>query len=303
MASPKLKQGLLFRRSWHETLVLAAVGALTASLVWVAAGGAAPAPRVTVAAIDPALTAGRGADLGFVEQEAENADTNGQVLPFSTAAYTLAAEASGRQAVKLSAPGQYVEFTLTRPANAITLRYSIPDAAGGGGIDAPLTLTLNGKRGSTLTLTSKYSYLYNQYPFSNDRNAGLLHPDWWVAECGCVPGSLTFPTPFRPMHFYDEQRVPLGKTYQPGAVVRLTVPADTNAAWTVIDLADFQNVADPAPQPPGSVSVTEFGADRHGVRDSADAFDSAIQAAKLAHKTVYIPAGTFQVKRHIVVDN
>src|SRR5258708_783239 len=105
------------------------------------------------------------------------------------------------------------------------------------------------------------------------------------------------------MPFYDEQRVPLGKTYRPGAVVRLTVPAGTNAAWTVIDLADFQNVADPAPQPPGSVSVTEFGADRKGVRDSADAFDSAIQAAKLAHKTVYIPAGTFRLNRHIVVDD
>jgi hypothetical protein len=105
------------------------------------------------------------------------------------------------------------------------------------------------------------------------------------------------------MHFYDEQRVLLGRTYQAGAVVRLAVPADTNAAWTVIDLADFQNVAGPAPQPPNSVSVTDFGADKHGIRDSADAFDRAIQAAKLAHKTVYIPAGTFQVNRHIVVDD
>jgi len=314
MASPKLEQGLRRTRRWHQKLALAALGTLTVSMVWVAAGGAAAvtvhsAPRVTVAAIDPALTAGRGADLGIVEQEAENADTNGTVLSFDTNAYTLAAEASGRRAVQL-APGQYVAFTLTQPANAVTIRFAIPDAPNGGGIDAPLTVGvdhngdgLGNTHPQTVTLTSKYSDLYNQYPFSNDPNAGLLHPDWWVTECSCVPGSLTFPTPFRPMHFYDEQRMLLGKTYQPGAVVRLTVPADTNAAWTVIDLADFQNVADPAPQPPGSVSVTEFGADRHGVRDSADAFDSAIQAAKLAHKTVYIPAGTFQVNRHIVVDN
>jgi polygalacturonase len=51
------------------------------------------------------------------------------------------------------------------------------------------------------------------------------------------------------------------------------------------------------------VSVTEFGADKRGIRDSADAFDRAIAAAKAAHKTVYIPAGTFQVNRHIVVDD
>ena len=162
----------------------------------------------------------------------------------------------------------------------------LDEATGGGGIDAPLTVSvdqngdaLGNTHPQTVTLTSKYSDLYNQYPFSNDPNAGLLHPDWWVTECACVPGSQTFPTPFRPMHFYDEQRVPLGRTYQPGAVVRLTVPADTNAAWTVIDLADFQNVAAPMPQPPGSVSVTDFGADRKGVRDSADAFDRAIQSA------------------------
>jgi hypothetical protein len=285
---------------------------LSASLVWAVAGGAGALSvhsfaRATVAAIDPALTAGRGAALGFSEQEAENAATNGAVLPFSTAAYTLAAEASGRQAVELTAPGQYVEFTLTQPANAITLRYAIPDAPAGGGIDAPLTLTLNGKRSSTLTLTSKYSYLYNQYPFTNDPNAGLLHPDWWVTECGCVPASITptptFPTPFRPMHFYDEQRVLLDRVYGVGDTIRLTVPAGTNAAWTVIDLMDFQKVAPPVQSVPHSVSVLDFGADPTGRVESANAFDAAIAAAKSAGETVFIPAGTYQVNRHIVVDN
>jgi hypothetical protein len=308
MASPKLEQGRRLTRPWHQKLVVAALGTLTASLVWAAAGGAAQsAPRSTVAAIDPALTAGRGADLGVIEQEAENADTNGTVLPFDTRAYTLAAEASGRQAVKLTAPGQYVEFTLTRPANAITLRYSIPDAASGGGIDAPLTLTLNGKRSSTLTLTSKYSWLYNQYSFSNDPNAGLLHPDWWVTECGCQPAYTTpvptFPTPFRPMHFYDEQRVLLDHVYGVGDTVRVTVPASTNAAWTIIDLMDFEKVAPPTQSVPHSVSVLDFGADPTGNVESSNAFDAAIAAAKTAHKTVFVPAGTYQVNRHIVVDD
>jgi hypothetical protein len=105
------------------------------------------------------------------------------------------------------------------------------------------------------------------------------------------------------MHFYDEQRVLLGRTYEAGAVVRLTVPADSNAPWTIIDLADFQNVAGPAEEPDNSVSVAEFGADRTGIRDSADAFDAAIQAARASGESVYIPAGMFQVNRHIIVDN
>jgi Pectate lyase superfamily protein len=292
-------------------LASAVVAALAPSVSGGASAGQAQAsPRTTVAAIDPSLVANRGAQLGIVEQEAENAATNGTILPFDTLAYTLSGEASGRSAVKL-APGQYVDFTLTRPANAMTIRYAIPDAPTGGGIDAPLTVSVgrNGHRNTrpqTITLTSKYSYLYNQYPFTNDPSAGLLHPDWWITECSCVPAfttpTPTVPIPFRPMHFYDEQRVLLHNSYRSGEVVRLTVPADSNAPWTVIDLGDFQNVAGPAPQPEESVSVTDFGADPQGIRDSADAFDLAIQAAKAAEKTVYIPAGTFQVNRHIIVD-
>jgi hypothetical protein len=314
MASPKLEQGSRFTRPWHQKLVLAALGTLTVSLVWVAAGGAGDltarsAARATVVAIDPALTAGRGADLGIVEQEAENADTNGTVIGFDAHAYTLAAEASGREAVKLTDPGQYVQFTLTRPANALTIRYSIPDAPSGGGIDAPVTLTINGQPESrrTVMLTSKYSWLYNQYPFSNDPNAGPLHADWWVTECGCVPAATTptptFTTPFRPMHFYDEQRVLLDHVYNAGDTIRLTVPQGRNADWTVIDLVDFQQVAPPVQSAPNSVSVRDFKADPRGHVDSSDAFDAAIAAAKAAHKAVFIPAGTYQVNRHIVVDD
>ena len=294
-------------------LAAAALAALASTASGVASAATQASPRATVAAIDPSLVAGRGAQLGIVEQEAENAATTGTVLPFDTSAYTLSGEASGRQAVQL-APGQSVAFTLTQPANAMTLRYSIPDAPTGGGIDAPLTVSVDrhgDARGSThpqtIALTSRYAYLYNLYPFTNDPSAGVLHPDWWIAECSCVPAATT-PTPtvsipFRPMHFYDEQRVRLGRTYQAGDVVRLTVPATTNAAWTVIDLADFQNVAGPAGRPRNSISVGDFGADATGVRDSARAFDLAIALAKALHRTVFIPAGTFQVNRHILVDH
>jgi Alpha-1,3-glucanase catalytic domain D1/Alpha-1,3-glucanase catalytic domain D2 len=283
----------------------AALGAV--AVCSASAGNSATAtPRETVAAIDPALVAGRGASLGMVEQEAENATTNGTVLAFDTSAYTLAGEASGRRAVKLL-PGQYVEFTLTRPANALTIRYSIPDAPNGGGIDAPLTLTTNGKLSRTLTLTSRYAWLYNQYPFSNDPDADLLHPDWWVTECACVPAftspTPTFPKPFRPMHFYDEQRVLLDQGYKAGDTIRFSAPPDANAAWTVVDVVDFERVGKPLAAPDGAVPVTRFGADPSGKRDSGDAFDAAIAFAKANGRSVFIPQGTFQVNRHIVVDD
>jgi hypothetical protein len=267
--------------------------------------GAATAAVVTRAALDPALVAGRGASVGFLEQEAENAATNGTVIGPDRTAYTLPSEASGRRAVRLT-PGQHVEFTLPSAANAITVRYSIPDAAAGGGITAPLDVAVNGRRRATMTLTSQFAWLYNQYPFSNDPNADLLHPDWWITECSCVPRDTVPPPvivkPFRPTHFYDEQRLWLDRVHRAGDTVRLTVPAGSPAAWTVIDLLDSELVGPPHVNP-RAVNVWLAGADPTGRRDSAGAFDRAIAFARRHHLPVYVPPGTYQVNRHIIVDD
>ncbi|MFT4285003.1 MAG: glycosyl hydrolase family 28-related protein [Protaetiibacter sp.] len=286
-----------------------AIGLATVLAAGTLLAGAAPAsatPRanptpVTRAAVDPSLVAGHGADLGFQEQEAENAVHTGTVIGPDRTAYTLAAEASGRTAVQL-APGQYVEFTLPAAANAITVRYSIPDAPNGGGIEAPLSVKVGSSPVRTMTLTSRYSWLYNQYPFTNDPSAGLLHPDWWITECGCVPGEgYEVQTPFRPMHFYDEQRMLLGITYPAGTKIRLTMPAGSSAAWTVIDLLDSQKVAAPHVRLTAA-NVLLFGADPTGRRDAAPAIEKAIAWAKKLKLPVYLPPGIYQVNRHIVVD-
>ncbi|MEV4085512.1 glycosyl hydrolase family 28-related protein, partial [Nonomuraea fuscirosea] len=214
-------------------------------------------------------------------------------------------EASGRRAARLE-PGRHVEFTLPARANAITVRYSIPDAPGGGGITAPLDVTVNGRDRVTMTLTSQYSWLYNQYPFSNDPGAGLLHPDWWITECSCVPAATTpppvIPKPFRPSHFYDEQRLLLKRTYRAGDRVRLTAPAGSAAAWTVVDLLDSELVGPPKIELLAA-SVLAFGADPTGRRDAAGAFDRAIAFAKRKRLKVYVPPGTYQINRHIIVDD
>jgi hypothetical protein len=290
--------------------VAVSVASATVAAVGLSGAGAAFAqapsgPVVARAALDPALVAGRGAAVGFSEQEAENAATNGTLIGPDRTAYTLPAEASGRKAVKLT-PGQHVEFTLPKAANAITVRYSIPDAPNGGGITAPLDVTVNGGARKSMTLTSQYSWLYNQYPFTNDPNAGLLHPDWWITECSCVPAATTpaptITTPFRPMHFYDEQRLFLGRPGRAGDKVKLTVPAGSAAAWTVIDLLDSELVGLPKVNLKAA-NVLLFGADPFGKRDSADAIDKAIAFAKRKQLPVYIPPGTYQVNRHIIVDD
>ena len=171
MANPKHEQGLRRTRPWHQKLALAALGALTGSMVWVATGGATAvtaqsAPRVTVAALDPALVAGRGADVGFVEQEAENAATNGTVIgPDRTPTRWPPRRRAGRRSS--SRPGSTSSSRCRSAANAITVRYSIPDAPDRRRHHrAAATSRSTAAAPQTMTLTSQYSWLYNQYPFS-----------------------------------------------------------------------------------------------------------------------------------------
>src|SRR6201998_3859298 len=82
-----------------------------------------------------------------------------------------------------------------------------PGFANWRGITAPLDVSVNGRSLVTMTLNSQYSWIYNQYPFSNDPNADLLFPDQYITECACVPSAATPPPaltkPPRPTPFYE----------------------------------------------------------------------------------------------------
>ncbi len=91
-------------------------------------------------------------------------------------------------------------------------------------------------------------------------------------------------------------------TYQAGTKFRLQVDAEDNASSYTIDFADFESVAGPLAQPAGSVSVTSTGADPTGQADATGAFNSAISSAG-AGGTVWIPAGTFKIPGHLILNN
>jgi hypothetical protein len=130
--------------------------------------------------------------LPFVELEAEDpavAKCSGSIIGPDHTSYSsaphLATEASGRKACQLTKEGDYVSFTLQQPANAMSLRYSIPDAAAGGGLFSTLQLSVNGVHQPDLNITSEYSWFYGSYPFSSIPSQGKSH------------------------HFYDEVRTRL----------------------------------------------------------------------------------------------
>ncbi|MEV7044279.1 discoidin domain-containing protein [Amycolatopsis sp. NPDC051061] len=238
------------------------------------------AAGLTIAAVPAggsALAAGRGASVPFLEQEAENAATNGSVIGPNRNAGTLAGEASGRKAVTLSGQGKYVEFTLTAPANSIDFRFSLPDSGNGTGTSGTISLYVGGSHDRDIALTSKYAWYYGSYPFTNNPGDGHAH------------------------HFYDETRALLGTSYPAGTKIKLQVDAGDTTAST-IDLADFEQVGAAATRPANSLSVTDYGATAGDTSDDAAAFDSAVAAARSQGKEVWIPSGTFTLGHHVTVD-
>lgn len=216
-----------------------------------------PAPTAALAFAVP----GRGAKVQFVEHEAERAVYKGQLIGPDRKAKTLAGEASGRMAVTLGSDADQVEFTLVQPANAVTVRYSIPDGSTG-----TMKVNADGALVKELPLTSKYSWFYGGFPFTNNPADGSAH------------------------HFYDHTRALLGRDFPAGTKIALKCVC-------TIDLADFELVAAPLTRPAGSASVVDFGADPTGTRDSTEAFEAALKAGD----DVWIPPGTFKVAKHLMV--
>ncbi|MEU8296065.1 discoidin domain-containing protein [Micromonospora sp. NPDC048909] len=265
-------------------------GARTRAGVAALAGAALAATSLTVIALTstatPAQAAGlspfdipgRGATVPFVEHEAEEVAHTGTKIGPDRYYGTLPSEASGREAVTLDAVGEYVEFTLTAPANAVTFRYSLPDNAAGTGRDAAIDLRANGTLLKSVPVTSRYGWYYGGYPFNNN------------------PGDTN------PHHFYDETRALFGTTYPAGTKIRLQVASTAQTPTFTIDLADFELVA-PIAKPAGVLDVvTDFGADPSGGTDSTAKFQAAVDAGKAQGKAVWIPIGTFTLWDHVVVD-
>ncbi len=254
--------------------VLAIVATITVMFTFTSAL-AGPLKATKVKAASGAFDVpGRGATVPFAEVEAEGAATNGTVIGSDRVYTHLPSEASGRKAVTLN-NGQYVEFTLPKAANAMSVRYSIPDTSAGTGQSTPVALVVNGNKLKDLTFTSKYGWYYGGYPFSNDPGAGNPH------------------------HFYDETRTMFGSTLAQGTKVRIQA---SGSVPVTVDLADFETVGSPIAQPGGSLSVTSYGADASGNNDSTAAIQNAVNDGKAQGKTVWIPQGTFKVTNHIIVD-
>jgi hypothetical protein len=255
-------------------LLLAALAAGCAPQAAPDAGAATaePAPPATapLSTPTPQPRASRGATVPWIEYEAEDGATNAAQLGASRTFGDIAAEASGRRAVKLAATGQYLQIQARQAANSIVVRYAIPDAPSGGGITATLSLYVDGTFRQKLTLTSRFAWSYGgEAQTSNDPSAGGAH------------------------HFFDEARALVGDI-PAGAAVKLQQDPGDQAAFYVIDLVDLEQVAPPAAMPANFISIAECGATADDGTDDRPAIEQCVGKARAARQGVWIPPGTFE---------
>jgi hypothetical protein len=229
--------------------------------------------------------AARGAAVPWISYEAEDGTVKGGAVVKGPGRKlgTVEGEASGREAVVLSATGASVEWVAIASANSIVVRNSIPDAPNGGGMEATLSLYINGQKKASLKLSSVHSWIYGGYDTQTDdpKNG-----------------------PARKV--YDETQLLFnGFSIAKGDVVQLKKDAEDGAASYAIDFIDLEQVAPALPMPAGYISITEGG---HGwaaaVPNDGNPDDEAINKCIAAAQSgqfagVYIPAGTFnQVNRY-----
>ncbi|RYG36746.1 MAG: carbohydrate-binding protein, partial [Chitinophagaceae bacterium] len=215
-----------------------------------------------------AALATRGATLPYQEFEAEDGVTTGQISAADRTYKTVESESSGRKFVNLSTTGEYVEWTTTKEANALVVRYSIPDSINGDGASASLSLYVNDTKIKSLDLSSRYAWMYGDFPYNNN------------------------PTNLNAHRFYDESRFS-GLLIPAGAKIRLQKDADDTAAYYKIDLIDVEKIEPAYTMPSNFISITDFGAIANDSIDDNAAIISAIASAKTNKKGVWIPEGKF----------
>ncbi|WP_436763846.1 CARDB domain-containing protein [Streptosporangium sp. V21-05] len=233
------------------------------------------------------IVVGRGAAVPYVEYEAESASYQGTLLetdPLRTFGHTnFATESSGRKSVRLNSTGQFVEFTSTSAANSIVVRNSIPDAAGGGGIEATISLYINGTFSRKLTLSSRHSWLYG----NTDGPEALSNTPQGDAR-----------------RLFDESNALLSQSYPAGTKFKLQRDAGDTASFYVIDLIDLEQVAPAASQPAGCTSITNYGAvPNDGLDDTAAIQRAVTDDQNGVISCVWIPAGQWRQEQKILTDD
>lgn len=221
-----------------------------------------------------------GAKLGYTTYEAEQGELKNGIVknaPSSEAEHATAREASGQAYVDLPTNAS-VSFIAQADANAVTVRYTVPDGESGK-VEVKVNNTVIG----TLDLSSKsnWQYLDNYTYHPND--------DIKVHDTPAADRLARF-------QFDEVSQLFKEANIKVGDKVTIT---NIDSTPVGIDLVDLEKAPDAIKQPENSVSITDFGAVANDGSDDYQAFMAAIESAKASKKSVYIPEGQFDFSEQL----
>ena len=221
-------------------------------------------------------TDGYGAKMPYTTHEAENASVeNGATIQQSTDMESTAVEATDQTYVELPKKDAAVTFNVTEPANALNVRYTIPDGASG-----QLDVQVNGSSVGNLDLSSHSAWQYLKGDHEYDQ---------------VVDGSSAR---FR----FDETRLLLKDIQlKSGDKISLVKKKDDNVPYG-IDFIELEQAPAPVAQGENSISIVDKGASANDDSDDTAALLAAVEEAKASGKSVYIPEGRFNFDKQVNIE-
>ena len=221
-------------------------------------------------------TDGYGAKMPYTTHEAENASVeNGATIQQSTDMESTAVEATNQTYVELPKKDAAVTFNVTEPANALNVRYTIPDGASG-----QLDLQVNGSSVGNLDLSSHSAWQYLKGDHEYDQ---------------AIDGSSAR---FR----FDETHLLLKDIQlKSGDKISLVKKKDDNVPYG-IDFIELEQAPAPVAQGENSISIVDKGASANDDSDDTAALLAAVEEAKASGKSVYIPEGRFNFDKQVNIE-
>ena len=217
-----------------------------------------------------------GAQMPYTTHEAENASVeNGATIQQSTDMESTAVEATNQTYVELPKKDAAVTFNVTEPANALNVRYTIPDGASG-----QLDVQVNGSSVGNLDLSSHSAWQYLKGDHEYDQ---------------AIDGSSAR---FR----FDETRLLLKDIQlKSGDRISLVKKKDDNVPYG-IDFIELEQAPAPVAQGENSISIVDKGASANDDSDDTAALLAAVEEAKASGKSVYIPEGRFNFDKQVNIE-
>ena len=217
-----------------------------------------------------------GAKMPYSTHEAENASVeNGATIQQSTDMESTAVEATNQTYVELPKKDAAVTFNVTEPANALNVRYTIPDGASG-----QLDVQVNGSSVGNLDLSSHSAWQYLKGDHEYDQ---------------AIDGSSAR---FR----FDETRLLLKDIQlKSGDKISLVKKKDDNVPYG-IDFIELEQAPAPVTQGENSISIVDKGASANDDSDDTAALLAAVEEAKASGKSVFIPEGRFNFDKQVNIE-